>query len=101
MAVNIDLIIPGLFDLPLDELDSSFLKFELPALNRLLRFGRRYRNQAFDLDSMLIDSMGWNDLQALPYAQAYASKETRNSDRNLLFRAIHLKADMYSAIVLP
>ena len=101
MAVNIDLIIPGLFDLPVDALDSSFLKYKLPALNQLLRFGRGYRNQAFDLDSMLIDSMGWDDLQALPFAQAYASKETRNSDRNLLFRAIHLKADMYSAIVLP
>jgi len=101
MAVNIDLIIPGLFDLPVDELDSSFLKLELPAFNQLLRFGRCYRNQAFDLESMLIDSMGWGDLQTLPFAQAYASEATRNSDSNLLFRAIHLKADMHSAIVLP
>ena len=101
MAVNIDLIIPGLNDLPVDELDSSFLKSKLPALNQLLRFGRCCRNQAFDLESMLIDSMGWEDLQTLPFAQAYASKQTQNSDSNLLFRAIHLKADMHSAIVLP
>ena len=101
MAVNIDLIIPGLFDLPVDELDASFLKFELTALNQLLRFGRRHRNHAFDLESMLIDSMGWVDLQTLPFAQAYASKETQNFDNNLLFRAVHLKADMHSAIVFP
>ena len=101
MAVNIDLIIPGLSDLPLDELDSSFLKFELPALNQFLRFARSYQNQAFDLESMLIDGMGWSDLQTLPFAQAYAKQKTRNGDKNLLFRAIHLKADMHSAIVLP
>jgi len=101
MAVNINLIIPGLIDLPVDELDSSFLKLKLPALNQLLRFGRYHRNQAFDLESMLIDSMGWEDLQTLPFAQAYASKQTQNSDYSLLFRAIHLKADIHSAIVLP
>jgi hypothetical protein len=45
--------------------------------------------------------MGWEDLQTLPFAQAYASKQTQDSDCNLLFRAIHLKADMQSAIVIP
>lgn len=101
MAVTIDIVIPGLFDLPVNELDPSFLKFELPTLNKILRFGRCYPNQAFDLESMLIDAMGWSDLQTLAFAQAYAKQKTRNSDKSLLFQAIHLKADMHNAIVIP
>jgi hypothetical protein len=101
MAVNVDLIIPGLFDLPGDALDSAFLKHDLPALNQALRFGQPCQNQAFDLESILIESMGWSGLQTLPFAQAYASQEMQNSDKILLFKAIHLKADMYNAIVLP
>jgi len=101
MAVNVDLIVPGLFDLPVNALDPSFLKLELPALNQILRFGQPCRNQAFDLESMLIESMGWSELRTLPLAQAYARQEMQNSDKILLFRAIHLKADMYNAIVVP
>jgi hypothetical protein len=101
MAVNVDLIIPGLFDLPVDELDPGFLKLELPALNRFLRFSRPCQNQAFDLESMLIEAMGWTGLETLPFAQAYAGQEFRDSDNLLLFRAIHMKADMHNAIVVP
>ncbi len=101
MAVNVDLIIPGLFDLPVDELDPGFLKLELPALNRFLRFSRPCQNQAFDLESMLIEAMGWTGLETLPFAQAYAGQEFRDSDNLVLFRAIHLKADMHNAIVVP
>ena len=101
MAVNVDLIIPGLFDLPVDELDPGFLNLELPALNRFLRFSRPCQNQAFDLEPMLIEAMGWTGLQTLPFAQAYAEQELRDSDNLLLFRAIHLKADMHNAIVVP
>jgi len=101
MAVNVDLIIPGLFDLPVDALDPAFLKRDLPALNQILRFAQPCPNLAFDLDSMLIESMSWTGLQTLPFAQAYASQEMQNSDKILLFRAIHLKADMYNAIIVP
>jgi hypothetical protein len=101
MAVDVDLIIPGLFDLPIDELDSSFLKVDLPAINQFLRFGRLYGNKAFDLESMLIEALGWSGVRTLPFAQAYAEPGTQDSNRNLLFKAIHLKADMYNAIVVP
>jgi hypothetical protein len=101
MTVNIDLIIPGLFDIPVDELDPSFVKMGLPALNQLLRFGRSYQNRAFDLESILIQSMGWSELKTLPFAQAFAKPELLNSDKVLLFKAVHLKADMYNAIVVP
>ena len=101
MIANIDLIIPGLFDIHVDELDSSFLRLDLPALNHVLRFGRPQVNQAFDLESMLIQSMGWSGLKTLPFAQAFANPETLDSDKILLFKAIHLKADMHNAIVVP
>lgn len=101
MAVKVDLIVPGLFDLPMDELDPGFLKLELPALNQVLRFARPSQNHAFDLESMLIQAMGWTGLQTLPFAQAYATQEEQTSDNYLLFRPTHLRADMHSVIVLP
>jgi len=101
MAVKVELIVPGLFDLPVDELDPGFLKFELPALNQVLRFARPCQNHAFDLESMLIQALGWTGQQTLPFAQAYATQEEQTSDNCLLFRPIHLRADMHSAIVLP
>jgi hypothetical protein len=101
MVVKIDLIVPGLFDLPVDELDPRFLKLELTALNQVLRFARPSQNHAFDLESMLIQAMGWTGLQTLPFAQAYATQEEQPSDNYLLFKPIHLRADMHSAIALP
>jgi hypothetical protein len=101
MVVKVDLIVPGLFDLPVDELDPRFLKLELPALNQVLRFAQRRQNHAFDLESILIQAMGWTGLLTLPFAQAYVTQEEQTSDNYLLFRPIHLRADMHSAIVLP
>ncbi len=101
MVAHIDLIIPGLFDIPVDELDAASLKLDFPALNQFLRLGRPCLNQAFDLESILIQSMDWSGLKTLPFAQAFAKAETLNSENSLLFKAIHLKADMYNAIVVP
>lgn len=101
MVAHIDLIIPGLFDIPVDELDAASLKLELPALNQLLRLGRPCINQVFDLESILIQCMGWSGLKTLPFAQAFAKAESLSSENSLLFKAIHLKADMHNAIVVP
>ena len=101
MTVNVDLIIPGLLDIPVEELDPSFVKTGLPGLNHLLGFSRSYQNRAFDLESILIQSMGWSGLKTLPFAQAFAKPELLNSDKVLLFKAVHLKADMHNAIVAP
>lgn len=101
MTINIDLIIPGLFDIPAVELDMSFVKQDLPALNQTLRFARPSASQAYDLESMLIQSMDWSGLKTLPFAQAFANPEALHSDKILLFRAIHLKADMHNAFILP
>lgn len=101
MVVKVDLIVPGLFDLPVDELDPRFLKSELPALNQVLRFARPCQNHVFDLEPMLIQAMGWTGLKTLPFAQAYTTLEEQTSENYLLFRPIHLRADMHSAIALP
>lgn len=101
MTTNVDLIIPGLFDLPVDESDSSLLNLHLPAFNQILRFGRLLDNRAFDLETMLIESAGWTGLETLPFAQAYAKLMVNNSDRIILFKAIYLRADMYNAVVVP
>ena len=87
--------------MPVDELDPGFLKLELPALNQVLRFSQPCQNHAFDLESMLIQTMGWTGLQTLPFAQAYATQGVQTGEHYLLFRPIHLRADMHSAIVLP
>jgi len=101
MTVNIDLIIPGLFDIPADELDLSFIKQGLPTLNQMLRFARPSISQAYDLESMLIQIMGWSGLKTLPFAQAFANPDALYSDKILLFRAVHLKVDMHNAFILP
>ena len=101
MTTNVDLIIPGLFDLPVDESDSSLLNLHLPAFNQILRFGRFLDNRAFDLETMLIESTGWTGLETLPFAQAYAKLMANDSDSIILFKAIHLRADMYNAVVVP
>ena len=68
---HVELIIPGLFDLPLHELDREFLERDLPCLNTILRNGSKLNNQAFDLDSMLAQSLGLPPKQGLPLAQAF------------------------------
>jgi len=98
---KIDLIIPGLFDLPSDELGTSFLQLELPALNHILRFGSSHATEAYDLESMLIQSMCWSGLQTLPFAQAYAKPESQDNNNILLCKAVHLKTDMHNMIVVP
>ena len=101
MRAKLDLIIPGLFDLPGDELETSFLQLELPALNHILRFGRPRATEAYDLESMLIQSMAWSGFRTLPFAQAHAGPESPDSNKLLLCKAVHLKTDMHNMIVVP
>jgi hypothetical protein len=94
---QIDLVIPGLFDLPLYEIDEAKLQQQTPALHRLLRFARRQNNTRFDIDDILIDILDLNQA-ALPYAHACKALDT---GYGLLFKPVHLKADMNNALVFP
>ena len=101
MRGSAELIVPGLFKLPIHELDTTFLEQEIPSLNYILRYGTRVKNRTFELDTMLSESLGLWGEQFLPLAQAYLEKSSQNAGSYFLCQAIHLKPDMRNAIVLP
>ena len=101
MSVKLDLIVPGLMDLPVDVIDRSFLLNELPALNQILSYSKPVSNPHHDLESILSDCMGWPEHQKLPLAQTLVDQESTERDQVVLFRPVHLKPDMYNAIVTP
>ena len=94
---SVDLIIPGLFELPAHELDAAALQQATPALHQLLRFARQQAVKAGDFDDILLQRLGMKQA-ALPWAQAMQGDAT---GRALLFRPVHLKADINNAIVFP
>ncbi len=93
----IDLIIPGLLDLPVYELDEEPLVSATPALHKLLRYADRVSSSAHDFDSLLIQTLGLQQ-SALPYAQAL---QPLNDNTKLVFKPVHLKTDMNNAMVYP
>lgn len=93
---RIDLIFPGLLNLPTYELHDEDLKLAMPGLHKLLRFATRIPNSQFDIDKILIQCLGLKQ-KALPYAFAMNTKR----QPQLLFRPVHLKADINNAIVFP
>ena len=101
MSTQIDLVIPGLFNLPLEEFAPDFLTSNLPALNQILSYSNAIPNDQTDFESIIADSLGLAETQTLPFAQAYAEGKLDESHRCLLCRTIHLKADMHNALVLP
>ena len=111
MPARVDLVIPGLFDLPPGELDSDFLRRELPYLNRFLGLAGAQPNQAFSVDSILLEALAHNtpgDMEevrkqsfGLPLAQAFAATQAQDLSRYLVFQAIHLKPDLHSALIMP
>lgn len=83
--------------MPLYEIDEVALQRQTPALHRLLRFATQNSNRCFDIDEILIDVLGLQH-RALPYAQACKPVQ---SGYALLFKPVHLKADMNNALVFP
>lgn len=93
----IDLVIPGLLDLPLYELDESELKKQTPALHQLLRFAERRVNSVFDIDNILLHCLGLEQ-SALPYS--HACQRDRH-EHSVLFKPVHLKLGINNAVVFP
>lgn len=94
---HVDLVIPGLMNLPMYELDMDALNQATPSLHRLLRFAERQHVEVVDFDDSLINILGL-DQAALPYAKACSNDQ---NERCLLFKPVHLKADINNAIVFP
>lgn len=94
---HVDLVIPGLMNLPMYELDMDALKQATPSLHRLLRFAERQNVEVTDFDNTLINILGLNQ-SALPFAKACKDDQYKHC---LLFKPVHLKADINNAIVFP
>ncbi len=106
MSGNLDLVLPGLFDLPLSELAPELLAEKLPGLNRILRQANTMPNQAFTIDSVLRQVLDLPTPQeslapGLPLAQSCAPSGIEKASRSLLFQAVHLQPDLHSAIIVP
>ena len=103
MAPRAQIILPGLFDLPAGELDSEFLRSALPGLNQVLRFGTAQTNRHFTLDALIGDALyaqppvGTN----LPLAGLCVEDPRADDSHALLLEAVHLHADLNTALLLP
>ncbi len=92
----LDLLIPGLFNLP-GEAFSPESTFKTPYLNRLLRYARQCPDTMPDLDTALCRLMRINQ-NRLPYAQAVLAQK---DSVGILFRPVHLKSDINNAMLYP
>ena len=102
MRGGIDIVLPGLCDLPLGELDSALIADRLPGLNRLLRLATPLPNRAFTIDAILRRVLDLDDVAAsLPLAQACAADAGERAERLLLLQAAHLRADLQHAVLVP
>ena len=102
MAGRIELLLPGLFDLPAAEI-SAPLEARLPALNRWLRLARARATRAFTVDAMLRHALAIDGerSEGLPLAQALEQAAGRRPERLLLLEAVHLRPDLHSAVLVP
>ena len=98
---EITCILPGLFDIPLYELDEGFVENELPRLNYLLSMMNPRSNKRYTIDAMVRDALGCPGESGLPLATALAQTEIEDFNRSILFQGVHLKPDISSAVILP
>ncbi len=90
MKPQVDLVLPGLFNLPdFDDSNSDF-----PALYSLLRFARPVANTLVNFDNILADCLG---IEHVTFASVFEQAESRH----VLCRAVHLKPDMGGALAIP
>lgn len=106
MRARSQVILPGLFDLPLAELAAGLIAERLPNLNRVLRYATPRPNRAYSIDAILRNALEFGESPAhafssLPLAQAFALPDIHAPERLLLGQAIHLQADLHSAVVVP
>jgi hypothetical protein len=106
MPVTAQIVLPGLFDLPLHELDPQLLQQGLPGLDRILRLASATPNQAYTIDAILSGALSEQhteqpQFRGLPMAQAFAGSEEAKAEHLLLCQAVHLRPDLHSAVIVP
>src|SRR5210317_683428 len=93
----VDLVFPGLLNLPGYEIESEDLLASTPNLHKFLRYATREKNTAYDIDRILISLLKLEQA-GLPYAEAVSG---RSDQFQLLFKPVYLKSDINNAIVFP
>ncbi len=105
MPGKIQLVLPGLFDIPAADCSSQLLERGLPRLNHFLRYASSLPNRAFSIDAILHDILlsGEQGVAAdgLALAQAVAGDESLPATRLLLFKAVHLRPGLHNALIVP
>lgn len=101
MSAKVQIVLPGLFDLPIEELEPGLLANDLQHLNRLLRLATQQSTQSYSIDEILKTALGFDDPAGLPLAQAFAQAEDHEPGHLLLSQAIHLQAGLHSAVIVP
>ena len=101
MPAKLRIVLPGLFDLPLGDLEPGLIENELPHLNRLLRLATPRPSQAYSIDEILQDALGLPGPAGLPLAQAFAQAGGQEPSHLMLCQAIHLQAGLQNAVVVP
>lgn len=105
MPGGIHLVLPGLFDLPLEEIESRRLERDLPHLNHLLRYATTRGNQCFSIDAILQRILTAGEQpstnRGLALAQAAGALPDAPGSRLLLFQAVHLQAGLHNALLVP
>ncbi len=95
---QVDLIIPGLLNLPIDEFDRRQLQQQTPALSHLLSYARQIPSPIDDFDRVLIKRLGLQQ-PGLPYARALMTQDSGLP--TLLVKALHLRPDINNAVLCP
>jgi hypothetical protein len=100
---GVQVLLPGLFDLPLEELDPGLLRERLPNLNFILGRSTSRANNDYSIDALLASALlpqASAGGAGLAMASAFADDD-HVSARLMLVKAIHLRADMQGAIAIP
>lgn len=105
MPGTIQLVLPGLFDIPAADCDARLLERGLPQLSYLLRYASPLPNRAFGIDAILHDIL-LSGIESgasggLALAQALAGDESLPAERLLLFKAVHLRPGLHNALIVP
>ena len=101
VVTEVHIVLPGLFDLPLDELSIDFTQRKLPRLNHLLRFASAEINHNFTIDAILCSVFGWpapSSQSVLPLARVFADG---CKGEGLLVQPVFLRPDLGNATIFP
>ncbi len=97
---DIELVVPGLLDIPVHEFDRGFLKQQLPAINQCLRLASRIDVPPGSLDETLSECLQLPQ-RMLPMAEMTQQNGVLASGQSMLLEPVYLKPDISNVTVFP